>query len=137
MCLWSQAYLERAIPLLGEMPEEALHGVATRCALRSYKEGQVMAKAGEPGETFFLVIEGGVQHCKGDMSGGDGNGPLGPHTRGSILRPSQLSSISQPAGLQKEGWFYGEVSFLRNGWANWESSLVARGKGTGRAKMGA
>ena len=95
MCL-VPGYLERAIPS-SEMPEKSRCRHPPRTAERG--EGQVMAKAGEPGRLFSWSSRV-VQHCKGDMFG-ETQRPLGPHTRGSILRPSQLSPSPSLRGFRK------------------------------------
>jgi CRP/FNR family cyclic AMP-dependent transcriptional regulator len=51
----------RKVPLFRGMPTSALETVADRASETTFEDGQTVTREGEPGETFYIVIEGRLQ----------------------------------------------------------------------------
>jgi cAMP-dependent protein kinase regulator len=51
----------RKVPLFHGMPTYALETVADRASEATFADGETVTREGEPGETFYIVIEGRLQ----------------------------------------------------------------------------
>ena len=51
----------RKVPLFHGMPAYALETVADRASETTFADGDTVTREGEPGETFYIVIEGRLQ----------------------------------------------------------------------------
>ena len=56
----------RAVPLFADLDERSLQAVAILARERTHKAGEVLMLEGEPGEEFFVIVEGTVRIERGD-----------------------------------------------------------------------
>ena len=54
----------RKVPLFRGMHTSALETVADRASETSFEDGETVTREGEPGETFYIVIEGRLRVSK-------------------------------------------------------------------------
>jgi len=79
----------RRVPLFRDFGEEELRGVLATVTPRSYDRHQFIVRQGDPGETFFILVEGSVSVCRVAQDG-----------RETIL------------AILKEGDFFGEMAMF-------------------------
>lgn len=51
----------REVPLFGRLPEETLAELAGKLRLQSFPAGDILARKGEPAQTFYLIASGSVR----------------------------------------------------------------------------
>jgi CRP/FNR family transcriptional regulator, cyclic AMP receptor protein len=57
--------------LLGSAPAEDLRAIAAASRLRTYRRGQVVCMAGDPGDTVIVVVSGRVKVLVRSADGGE------------------------------------------------------------------
>lgn len=70
--------LLEGVPFFQGLPRPDLERVARRCRPRSMAEGEFLFREGDPGDRFYLVVEGAVEALK--------ERPLGDHERITVHR---------------------------------------------------
>jgi CRP-like cAMP-binding protein len=58
----------RAVPLFADLDERSLQAVAILARERTLKAGEILMLEGEPGEEFFLIVEGTVRIERGERA---------------------------------------------------------------------
>ena len=105
----------RKVPLFRGMPDYALETVADRASETTFAEGETVTREGEPGETFYIVIEGHLHVSKhgtlvGELGPGDFLGEIslvdgGPRTATvTAIGPVQALVIRRADFLEMVEW---------------------------------
>ena len=58
----------RAVPLFADLDERSLQAVAILARERTHKAGEVLMLEGEPGDEFFVIVDGTVRIDRGDRA---------------------------------------------------------------------
>ena len=58
----------RAVPLFADLDERSLQAVAILAHEATFRAGDVLMVEGEPGETFYVVVDGTVRIEQGDRT---------------------------------------------------------------------
>jgi CRP/FNR family transcriptional regulator/CRP/FNR family cyclic AMP-dependent transcriptional regulator len=60
--------LLRAVPLFADLDDRSLQAVAVLANEAGFKAGEVLTLEGEPGDAFYVVVEGTVRIDRGDRT---------------------------------------------------------------------
>jgi CRP-like cAMP-binding protein len=58
----------RAVPLFADLDERSLQAVAILARERTHKAGEVLMLEGEPGEEFFVIVDGTIRIERGERA---------------------------------------------------------------------
>src|SRR5207248_11296962 len=58
----------RSVPLFADLDERAVQAVAILATEAAFKAGDVMMLEGEPGDAFFVIVDGTVRIERGDRT---------------------------------------------------------------------
>lgn len=117
------------VPLLAALDEQALERLAQDCSSRTYASDQVVFLQGEPGEEFFLVVEGAIRIALETVSGREVTVAI--RRRGSFVGEMALLD-GQPRSAS--GYAQGELQCLVLHRQSFEQ-LLTRESGAARALL--
>lgn len=60
--------LLRAVPLFADLDDRSLQAVAVLAHEAAFKAGEVLTLEGEPGDAFYVIVEGTVRIDRGDRT---------------------------------------------------------------------
>lgn len=58
----------RAVPLFADLDERSLQAVAVLAREQAHKAGDILMLEGEPGDEFYVIVDGSVRIDKGDRT---------------------------------------------------------------------
>jgi CRP-like cAMP-binding protein len=57
------------VPLFDDLPQDAFVALVNRLSYHRHVPGQIIIREGDPGRSFFIIVEGRVRVCKGAPDG--------------------------------------------------------------------
>jgi cyclic nucleotide-binding protein len=59
----------KKVPLFDDLPQDAFVALVNRLSYHRHVPGQIIIREGDPGRSFFIIVEGRVRVCKGAPDG--------------------------------------------------------------------
>src|SRR5207248_8089973 len=59
----------KKVPLFDDLPQDAFVALVNRLSYHRHVPGQIIIREGDPGRSFFIIVEGRVRVCKGAADG--------------------------------------------------------------------